>query len=48
MDAAQGRDKTVLESRAQKARTKLDAAKEKADSVEKAPMPKIEVSSAWH
>lgn len=43
LDAAQGRDKSVLESRAGKARSKLDAAKEKADSVEKAPMPKIEV-----
>ncbi len=41
--SATGREKAALEARAQKAKTKLDAAKEKADAVEKAPLPKVEV-----
>lgn len=41
--SAQGREKTALESRANKSKSKLVAAKEKADAVERAPMPKIEV-----
>lgn len=42
-NSANGREKVVLEARAGKAKQKMEAAKEKADSVEKAPMPKIEV-----
>lgn len=42
-NSATGREKSSLESRAAKARQKAEAAKTKADAVEKAPMPKIEV-----
>lgn len=38
-----GREKSSLDSRANKAKQKADAAKDKADSVERAPLPKIEV-----
>ncbi|GAX77701.1 hypothetical protein CEUSTIGMA_g5144.t1 [Chlamydomonas eustigma] len=44
-NSATGREKSGLEARATKAKLKADQAKEKADSVEKAPMPKIEVGS---
>lgn len=42
-NSASGREKAALESRAAKAKAKLDAAKEKAEAVERAPLPKIEV-----
>jgi hypothetical protein len=44
-NSATGREKAQLESRAQKAKAKLDAARGKAESVERAPLPKIEVSA---
>eukprot|EP00199_Chlamydomonas_sp_CCMP681_P002435 CAMPEP_0119108404 /NCGR_PEP_ID=MMETSP1180-20130426/14195_1 /TAXON_ID=3052 ORGANISM="Chlamydomonas cf sp, Strain CCMP681" /NCGR_SAMPLE_ID=MMETSP1180 /ASSEMBLY_ACC=CAM_ASM_000741 /LENGTH=385 /DNA_ID=CAMNT_0007094011 /DNA_START=122 /DNA_END=1279 /DNA_ORIENTATION=- len=44
-NSALGREKVSLETRASKAKSKLKAAKEKADAVERAPMPKIEVGS---
>jgi len=44
-NSATGREKTNLEARASKAKHKADVAKEKALSVEKAPLPKIEVGS---
>ncbi|MEW5314015.1 MAG: hypothetical protein WDW38_005543 [Sanguina aurantia] len=42
---ASGRDKSGLETKAAKARQKMEVAREKSDSVEKAPLPKIEVGS---
>eukprot|EP00798_Chlamydomonas_sp_ICE-L_P003933 gene3933-14010_t len=42
---AKGREKSSLESRTGKAKQKMELAKDKAESVEKAPMPKIEVGS---
>ncbi len=45
--SATGREKAALEARAQKAKTKLDAAKEKADAVERAPLPKVEVRQSF-
>jgi len=44
-NSAAGREKTSLETRANKAKQKADVAKEKADNVERAPMPKVEVGS---
>lgn len=42
-EAAQGRDRSLLEARATKLRSKLDDALAKAAAVEAAPLPKIEV-----
>jgi len=42
-NSASGREKAALESRAAKAKAKFDAAREKAEAVERAPLPKIEV-----
>ncbi|KAF5843038.1 Tic22-like family-domain-containing protein [Dunaliella salina] len=44
-NSASGREKAALESRAAKAKAKYDAAREKAEAVERAPLPKIEVGS---
>lgn len=42
---AKGRDKVLLESKASKARSALDAAMDRAASIEAAPLPKVEVGS---
>eukprot|EP00197_Chlamydomonas_leiostraca_P002727 CAMPEP_0202857754 /NCGR_PEP_ID=MMETSP1391-20130828/569_1 /ASSEMBLY_ACC=CAM_ASM_000867 /TAXON_ID=1034604 /ORGANISM="Chlamydomonas leiostraca, Strain SAG 11-49" /LENGTH=420 /DNA_ID=CAMNT_0049536597 /DNA_START=6 /DNA_END=1268 /DNA_ORIENTATION=+ len=44
-NSATGREKSGLEQRATKAKAKLDAAREKAEAVERAPLPKVEVGS---
>jgi len=44
-NSATGREKTSLEARASKAKAKMDSAKVKAESVERAPLPKVEVGS---
>jgi hypothetical protein len=44
-NSATGREKTSLEARAAKAKHKAEVAKTKAESVERAPMPKVEVGS---
>ena len=41
--AANGRERGGLESRLAKARVKLEAARDKVESVERAPLPKVEV-----
>eukprot|EP00882_Tetradesmus_deserticola_P019139 GHRQ01020587.1.p1 GENE.GHRQ01020587.1~~GHRQ01020587.1.p1 ORF type:complete len:506 (+),score=150.39 GHRQ01020587.1:56-1573(+) len=43
VDAAAGRDKSLLEAKAGKVKNKLDDALSKASAIEVAPMPKIEV-----
>lgn len=43
--SATGREKGHLEHRAAKLKSKLDVAREKAEAIEQAPMPKIEVGS---
>ncbi|PNW73271.1 hypothetical protein CHLRE_14g625750v5 [Chlamydomonas reinhardtii] len=43
--AANGRERGGLESRLAKARVKLEAARDKVESVERAPLPKVEVGS---
>ncbi|GIL86662.1 hypothetical protein Vretimale_11528 [Volvox reticuliferus] len=45
LDAASGRERSGLESKLAKARAKLEAAREKVESVERAPLPKVEVGS---
>ncbi|KAG2492282.1 hypothetical protein HYH03_009522 [Edaphochlamys debaryana] len=45
LEGATGRDRSGLESRLARARAKLDAAREKVESVERAPLPKVEVGS---
>jgi hypothetical protein len=45
VDAAAGRDKSLLEAKAGKVKAKLDDALGKATAIEVAPMPKIEVRS---
>ncbi|PNH01092.1 Protein TIC 22-like, chloroplastic [Tetrabaena socialis] len=45
LEGASGRDRAGLESRAAKARSKLVTAREKVESVERAPLPKVEVGS---
>ncbi|KXZ49113.1 hypothetical protein GPECTOR_23g43 [Gonium pectorale] len=45
LDGASGRERSGLESKLAKARMKLDAAKEKLESAERAPLPKVEVGS---
>ncbi|GLI67634.1 hypothetical protein VaNZ11_011882 [Volvox africanus] len=45
LDVASGRERSGLESKLAKARAKLEAAREKVESVERAPLPKVEVGS---
>ncbi|EFJ46554.1 hypothetical protein VOLCADRAFT_121068 [Volvox carteri f. nagariensis] len=45
LESASGRERSGLESKLAKARAKLDAAREKVESVERAPLPKVEVGS---
>jgi hypothetical protein len=46
VDAAAGRDRSLLEAKAGKVKAKLDDALGKASAIEVAPMPKIEVRHA--
>jgi hypothetical protein len=43
-EEASGRDKSVLEAKAGKVKTKLDDALTKVSAIEVAPLPKVEVS----
>ena len=43
MDAAAGRDKSNLETKATKVKSNLDTALSKVAAIEQAPLPKIEV-----
>ncbi|GIL57186.1 hypothetical protein Vafri_12485 [Volvox africanus] len=45
LDVASGRERSGLESKLAKARAKLEAARDKVESVERAPLPKVEVGS---
>ncbi|GLC41711.1 hypothetical protein PLESTM_001231600 [Pleodorina starrii] len=45
LESASGRERSGLESKLAKARAKLEAAQEKVESVERAPLPKVEVGS---